>query len=325
MEQTDQAAPAANKQPKDRSPSFPYIGLSKAMERVEQLYNYAKRFDSRIADASKPAWGTGPKSSSTLQTVAALLAYGLIEDNGSGDNRKIKISDLAYRALVDQRPGAKEGAMAEAALKPKLFAEYAATWGRDRPPEANCLSELTLDRGFTPDGAKAFLKVYDDTIRYARPGEGDKSPDTDAGDDGPSKTPGEAVGVGDLVMVEVGGQITTEKPVKVRAVREHEGQSWVFVEGSETGVLMTNVSLVEAAKPGATPPILPLSREEDREPEEDQKAGVELDRFTVDEGVVKITFPSGMTADSVDELEQFFSLFIKKAKRRAGAEKPKPN
>jgi hypothetical protein len=31
-----------------------------------------------------------------------------------------------------------------------------------------------------------------------------------------------------------------------------------------------------------------------------------------------------MTADSVEELEQFLNLFIKKAKRRAGADK-KPN
>ncbi len=46
-----------------------------------------------------------------------------------------------------------------------------------------------------------------------------------------------------------------------------------------------------------------------------------MDRFTVDEGVVKITFPSGMTTASVDELDEFFKLFIKKAKRRAGAEK----
>ena len=50
-----------------------------------------------------------------------------------------------------------------------------------------------------------------------------------------------------------------------------------------------------------------------------------MDRFTVDEGVVKISFPSGMTPASVEELEQFFKLFIKKAKRRARAEKPKPN
>jgi hypothetical protein len=44
----------------------------------------------------------------------------------------------------------------------------------------------------------------------------------------------------------------------------------------------------------------------------------------VDEAVVKMIFPSGMTADSVDELEQSFRPFIKRRNRRAGAEKPKP-
>ena len=37
-----------------------------------------------------------------------------------------------------------------------------------------------------------------------------------------------------------------------------------------------------------------------------------LDRFTVDEGVVKITYPAEMTADSVADLEDFFALFIKR-------------
>jgi hypothetical protein len=66
------------------------------------------------------------------------------------------------------------------------------------------------------------------------------------------------------------------------------------------------------------PPVLEFERKEDIA----AKAGEEMDRFTVDEGVVQIVFPSGMTPDSVGELEEFFKLFIKKAKRRARAEKP---
>ena len=80
-----------------------------------------------------------------------------------------------------------------------------------------------------------------------------------------------------------------------------------------------DVTVLEKAPAGelVVPPVL------DFEPREDKAAaGEEMDRFTVDEGVVKITFPSGMNPDSVEELEQFFQLFIKKAKRRAGAEKP---
>jgi len=106
--------------------------------------------------------------------------------------------------------------------------------------------------------------------------------------------------------------------VKVRAVQEHAGQVWVFVEGTKTGQKMEHVTVVEkSVEPPTAPPVLPLSTRE-----EQQSTNEEMDRFTVDEGVVKISFPSGMTTASVEELEQFFNLFIKKAKRRAGAKKP---
>jgi len=308
----DEQKVGPEKQPKDRSPSFPYIGLSKAFERTEQLYGYAKRFESRIADCAKPAWNLGAKSSGTLQTVAALLAYGLIEDSGSGDNRKVKISELAYRALVDQRPGAKEAALAEAAVKPKLLAEYIDKWGQEQPPEANCLSELTLDRGFTPDGAKAFLRVFADTVRYAKPGVSDTESDTSGEKLSEVEPSNQPIAVGDWVRVETGGQIVFEKT----RVRQIDGP-WVFVEASQSGAKMSDVTLLEKAAVEEKPPVLPFAPPADAKP----AAGEEMDRFTVDEGVVKITFPSGMTSDSVEELEQFFNLFIKKAKRRAGAEK----
>jgi hypothetical protein len=62
--------------------------------------------------------------------------------------------------------------------------------------------------------------------------------------------------------------------------------------------------------------VLPLSSRED----DQGNAGDEMDRFTVDEGVVKIAFPPGMIAASVEELEQFFNLFIK---RRSAVPEPK--
>lgn len=41
-----------------------------------------------------------------------------------------------------------------------------------------------------------------------------------------------------------------DKPMRVRAIQDHESKNWVFVEGSETGVPMEQVTIVEAAKPG---------------------------------------------------------------------------
>ncbi len=158
-----------SKAKRDRSPSFPFIGLGKAVSRTQQFYEQAKRFDARIADAAK-AWELGATSSATLQTAAALLAYGLLEDSGSSGDRKLKISDLGFKILVDQRPGEKEAALSEAALKPKLIAEMAEIWKDGRPADALCISELRLDRGFSEESAEKFLKVFDDTIQYTKRG-----------------------------------------------------------------------------------------------------------------------------------------------------------
>ena len=45
---------------------------------------------------------------------------------------------------------------------------------------------------------------------------------------------------------------------------------------------------------------------------------VDEERFVADEGAVVIRFPPGLGSASVDDLEAFFALFIRKARRRAG-------
>lgn len=150
---------------RDRSPKFPYIGLAKALDRIQVLYGKVKRYDARVADIAKD-WDLSPKSSSTDRTVAALQSFGLIEDSGSGENRKIKLSELGARILADQRPGVREALLSEAALKPPAIADHARRWAGGRPDEAHALSMLQFEEGFTPDAAKLFLRVYDETIRF---------------------------------------------------------------------------------------------------------------------------------------------------------------
>lgn len=307
-QKSEVAATSPSAAKKDRSPSFPFITLTKAIDRARELYSAAKRHDMRLADAAA-AMGYGAKSSGAIQTLAALIAYGLVEDNGTGEARKFRITDSAFKLLEDQRSGAREAALAEAALRPKAIAEYAERWRDGRPADGICISELRIEGSFTEDGAKAFLRIYDDAMRYAKVSDSDKKPGSDGGVDEPLKPPKETVSVGDWVRVEAGGQIVFEK-TRVRAI---EGQ-WVFVEASTAGAKMSDVTLIEKPAAVDSPPVLPFAREE-----ETAEQGEGLDRFTVDEGVVKITFPAEMTADSVSDLEAFFSLFIKKAKRRAGA------
>jgi len=162
----------ADKVRKERSPSFPFISLKKAVERIQEMAAAHKRSPARLPVVGE-TWGYGAKSSGLLQTVAALKAFGLIEDMGGGADRRIQVSDLGWRILSDARPGAKEQAIREAAMKPRLIAEYAPHWIPERPSDAHCTSELHLDRGFTQEAAKLFLKVFDETISFANLTEGD--------------------------------------------------------------------------------------------------------------------------------------------------------
>ena len=119
-------------------------------------------------------WNYSASSSGFIQTVAALRAYGLLDDTGRGEDRSIQISELAQRILNDSRPGAKEAAIRESARKPKLMLEFISLWLPEKPSDAHRISELTLDHGFTFEAAKSFLRIFDDNISFARLNEGDK-------------------------------------------------------------------------------------------------------------------------------------------------------
>lgn len=165
-----------DKPKKERSPSYPFIPLKKAVERLEALYANHKSQAARLV-AVAPTWGYGSKSSGLLQTVAALKQFGLIEDLGSGEDRKVQITDLGRRIIADTRPGARERALKEAAGLPKVIAEYLPQWVPERPSDAHCISELHLDRGFTADAARTFLRIFDETVAYAELAGGDAQDD----------------------------------------------------------------------------------------------------------------------------------------------------
>lgn len=245
---------------KERSPSFPYIGLTKAQERLREFYSAAKRFEVRMADAAG-SWGMGVKSSATLQTVSALLAYGLIEDQGSGENRKVKISDRGFRILEDQRPGIKERELAAAACTPKLIAEYVELWKDGRPTDAICISELKIDRSFTEDGAKAFLRVFDDVVGFTKGDSSDKKGDKaplsgGTGDpEPPLDPPPPTVKVGDYVQWVSGGVDQLKPPRKVVAIMPDRAHAQVF--GYNGALPMSDLHVVPPPAPAALPAFTP--------------------------------------------------------------------
>src|SRR5688572_16075116 len=92
---------------KHRSPAYPFVGLGKAVERAKALYAAEKRHAAPL-NAVVTHWGYGGKSSGGLQTVSALKQFGFLVDTGSGDDRKVQLTDLAFKILLDEVPNSVE-------------------------------------------------------------------------------------------------------------------------------------------------------------------------------------------------------------------------
>lgn len=295
----------------DRSPPFPFIPLEKAIERATQFEAHYKKSAGRVSNVL-PIWQYTAKSSGGQQTIGALKAYGLLEDEGSGADRKVKLTDLAMRILKDERPGKRDEAIKEAALKPKALSEHWTLWGNDRPPDAECRSELTLERHYTEDAAARLLRVYDENLKYARLGLSDKIADKQ-----PETAPIKIPKIGDLIQWESAGVLKLPEPKRVTGIAETG--DYLFVEGHLAGIPIKETNVVaqtteqpsnlaagQAGVAGAgvtTAPIKPAP------------FGARQDTLTLDEGVVVLQYPAKMSADGYEDFEGWIQLQLRKIKR----------
>jgi hypothetical protein len=316
---TDQIERASTAK-KERSPSFPFISLRQAVKRTEAFWDRHKRFPTRLTDAAQ-TWGYSPKSSGNLQTVAALKAYGLLEEVGTGSDRKVQLTDLAVRIVNDKRPGVREEWIQEAALKPKWLAEYARRWRDGRPADNHCVSELTLDHRFTVDAAKTFLKVFDDTMRFADLRKLDKMHDNideEEPDGSDEAKDGEAgsVEVGDFVQWESQGAWQFATPLPVTEIRQEEEHGrFVFVEGHRAGLPMNEVHVVQKGRPNPK-----SAASQSYVPTKEYMAAplrplIERATFPLPEGVAAVEIPTRLSQESYDDLEAWLQIVLRKAKR----------
>ena len=144
---------------KDRSPNFPFISLVRAVQRAEQIFNKEKR---GLAPYSVIAthWDYSPTSSGALQTAAALKSYGLIEEEGSGASRKLRLSDMALRIILDKREDGSErlSYLRRAALMPPVAMEISKKFA-DGFSDANLNHYLVVERGFSQANAIKVVEI----------------------------------------------------------------------------------------------------------------------------------------------------------------------
>ncbi|RVT41711.1 hypothetical protein [Sphingobium algorifonticola] len=265
-----------------RGPSYPFIDLQRALDRVFEITAKGAERTKLSPETFYKLWNYAPKSSGARQTMAALNSYGLVEYVGKGTDRRVQLTDLARRIALDKRPGSpdRERAMAQAVIEPPVFAELYDTYGPILPDKTVMEYWLVSEKGFNQQGAEAAVANFISSFMYAGMDKPTQKPDENGSQRKPDMVDTPKPSVGDFVEVEVGGQLQFAKPVRVRATTP-DG-AWFFVEGTETGYSMEQVKIVDHPDgQDRKPPTLPLEQAKVATSTNDLKPVFDFDSVTI--------------------------------------------
>lgn len=150
-----------------RSPAYPAVDLPTAIQRADEFRQYAQRSAVTVAHVLEH-WGYKGESSNGMKVVAALGYYGLINDTGTGDKRKIQLTERALRILMDhEESDARAEAIIDAALSPKIYKELWELWGPELPPDAEIRSHLIFEKKFNERVVSGVIDDYRRTLGFA--------------------------------------------------------------------------------------------------------------------------------------------------------------
>jgi hypothetical protein len=300
--------PDDDKRKRTRSPAYPFINLETAIKRAREFYKEEQRNSAHLKVAVKH-WGYEAKSSGGIQTAAALIAFGLMRDDGSGDRRKLQLTKNAILIILDDRPDSaeREQAIKLAALTPKIHQELWKKFSGRLPSDEQLRHTLLLewDSPFNENTVIGFIKEFRDTIRFANLSDFDTvtADVSDANIEGSAYVPQ----VGDYVQWESAGALQFREPARVREISA-DGQ-FAFVEGSATGLpvgqLMREKGPLIAGSPLPPAPRVPLSINKP----------VHEDVFSLSEGRVVIQWPSPLSAESIQDLKDWLKIVERKIAR----------
>ena len=297
-----------SKRKRMRSPEHPFINLEVALKRAKQFYDIEARNAASVNVAVKH-WEYEPKSSGGLQTAATLISFGLMKDEGTGAKRKLQLTQLALRILLDQRPDSAERAalIKQVALTPKIHKQLWARWGATMPSDAEVRHTLTVDwePPFNDKSVDGFIKEYKDTIAFAKLNESYQvsAPINEEGaqvGDGATYVPK----VGDYIQWESAGLLRLPEPKRVRGFSP-DGK-FALIDGSNTGIPVAE--LIKEQTPAATPPppVIQVAQ---------PGRQMQEDIFSLKEGKVVLQWPTPLSEESVLDLKDWLKIVERKFAR----------
>lgn len=154
---------------KTRSPNYPTVALEKSLSQAQTLLDKYARYPIAM-EVAIGVLGYTLKSSAGKQAMATLSAYGLVQIEGSGSEKKVSVSDLAFKILADKRGFSpeREAAIREAALNPSIYQKIIGKFAKSLPADDALEWELLSTFKFTKASIHDFITVFRGTLDFAK-------------------------------------------------------------------------------------------------------------------------------------------------------------
>jgi hypothetical protein len=140
------------------------------MNEGEQLLEkfYRKNYDNYVPIIlAYKSLDLNPNSSTTNRTVSSLMDYGVIEDEGVKEDKKVKITNLGIQLIKENRESRVMELRRKIVLNDEMMSTVFEKFKQSLPGEEAMMSVLTLDLGFTDRAAVRFIKVIRENYAYA--------------------------------------------------------------------------------------------------------------------------------------------------------------
>lgn len=144
-----------------RSPGYPSIPLSEAIELTRKIYEQ-NRHNPADREAAACDMGYRGVTGQSAKMLADLAHFGLVERAGKGG---VSVTQLAARILHPHNPQEKKEALLEAAYNPELFSEIQENWP-DGFVSENSLKTYLMRKGFATVAVQPALKAYQETYGF---------------------------------------------------------------------------------------------------------------------------------------------------------------
>jgi hypothetical protein len=203
--------------------------------------------------------------------VAALKRFGLLEDRGSLTSREARLTDFAQAIILDVREDSTERQkrLQDAALAPSIHREIWDKYEGALPSNSTLRYYLTVERGFTPDGADDFIDEFRHTLEFAHlAGDSDTvspvAPDSDETPTGPAVAPRRFVSTMFAPSPEPTAPPPIQFPVHGATVML---QSTAPLNDAAWSQMMDVLETLKPAIVASSEPGLPSKLDEERRPE----------------------------------------------------------